>query len=477
MWVGRVSVNILPDDVLLLIFHFDRVTYLDGLGDVDPLWLLSWRWHRLVHVCREWRSVVFASPKFLDLKLVCNPWTRVELTGIWPPLPVIIRHTVDWPMPEDYDFDAVISLHNRVSQIHLLDLTSSQLQRLASTMQKPFPVLIHLLLDFLGHYSYPAPAPALPDGFLGGSAPRLRYLGLHSIPFPALPKLLLSTTHLVRLSLRNIPHSGYFSPEAVVTGLVVLANLKYLTIGFQSPLSCPNRLGEVRRPPPLTRTVLPALIRFEFKGASEYLEGLVARIDAPLLDSIYITFFHQLIFNIPQLAQFMGRTTKFQALNEAHMDFDYSGAQVGYFPPTQTFDERSGLRISCGELDWQLSSVAQIVTSFFPSIDRVKHLFIYEPLFLQLQWQDDVENLQWLEILHPFTAVTSLCISKEFAQNIATTLQELVGERVTNVLPALESLSLEEFRSSEPVQEAIEQFVAARQRVGRPVAVSQWNRT
>jgi hypothetical protein len=31
VWAGRVTINILPDDVLLLIFHFDRVIYLDGL--------------------------------------------------------------------------------------------------------------------------------------------------------------------------------------------------------------------------------------------------------------------------------------------------------------------------------------------------------------------------------------------------------------------------------------------------------------
>ena len=33
VWAGRVTINILPDDVLLLIFHFDRVTYLDRLRD------------------------------------------------------------------------------------------------------------------------------------------------------------------------------------------------------------------------------------------------------------------------------------------------------------------------------------------------------------------------------------------------------------------------------------------------------------
>jgi hypothetical protein len=32
---GCGTINTLPDDVLLLIFHFDRVIYLDGLNDVD----------------------------------------------------------------------------------------------------------------------------------------------------------------------------------------------------------------------------------------------------------------------------------------------------------------------------------------------------------------------------------------------------------------------------------------------------------
>ena len=107
----------------------------------------------------------------------------------------------------------------------------------------------------------------------------------------------------------------------------------------------------------------------------------------------------------------------------------------------------------------------------------VEHLYIYGPRYLPSQWQDDIENMQWLEIFHPFTAVKNLYVSKEFAQCIAPALQELVGERVTEVLPALESLFLEELQPSGPVQEAIGQFVAARQLLGHPVAVSHWNRT
>ena len=379
---------------------------------------------------------------------------------------------VDLPMSEDYDFDAAIVHHSRVCEINLRYLTSSQLQRLALAMQEQFPALIHLMLGLADNYS--RPAPALPDEFIR-STPLLQSLRLHSIPFPALPKLLLSATHLVYLALVGIPDTGYISPEAIVTGLAVLVNLKSLTIEFESPLSRPHR--ENRRPPPPTRIILPALSRFEFQGVSEYLEDLVVRIDAPLLDSIWITFFHQLIFDIPHLAQFSRRTTSFGALNEAHVDFGYSSVQIESLSPTRTFDEKSRLGISCRELDWQLSSLAQVFTSIFPSIHMVEHLYIKGPRYLPSQRQNDIEDVQWLEFFHPFSAVKNLYVSKEFAQCISSALQNLVGERVTGLLPALETLFLEELQPLGPAQEAIWHFVAARQLLGHPVAVSRWNVT
>jgi hypothetical protein len=327
-------------------------------------------------------------------------------------------------------------------------------------MQEPFPALTHLILDFDDSHSLPAP---------------LESLMLHSVTFPALPELLLFATHLVCLDLENIPHSGYFPPEAIVVGLAELANLKSLTIGFESPLSRPD--WDNRRPPPPKCTILPALTRFEFKGVSEYAEDLVAQIDAPLLDSIYVTFFHQLIFNIPQLARLMRRTARLQALNEVHVDFVDDGVQVESRSPTRIFDEKSGLKVLCDELDSQLSPLAQVFTSIFPLICVVEYLYIYASRSRYLpsqccQWHRDIENMQWLEILHPFTAVKNLYLNTKFAQRIVPAL--LVRERVTVVLPALENLFLEEHMPSGPFLETIGLFVAARQLLGHPVAISRW---
>ena len=404
----------------------------------------------------------------------------MELIGIWPPLPIIIKNTNRSPMPEDYDFDAALVHRDRVCEIKIY-ITSPQLQRLASTIQEQFPALTHLGLDLDLLHNCRRPTPALPDGFLGGSAPSLKSLWLRSIPFPALPNLLLSTTGLVHLALVDLPYSGYISPDEIVSALAVLTNLESFTIKFMSPSSFPD--WGSRRPLPPTRTALPALTSFKFRGISEYLEDFVARIDTPVLNSIHITFFYQLTFDIPLLAQFMERTTTLRALSRAYVEFGYNSVHVGYHPPRRGFDQDSVLQILCAELDQQLLSLAQLFTLFFPSIYMVEHLYIY----VQSLWKDNTESMQWLEFFLPFTAAKSLYVSKPFVQCVATALQKFAGKRVTEVLPALEGLFLEGPRSLGPVQkviglpgelqEAIGRFVAARQLFGHPVAVFPWERT
>ena len=134
--------------------------------------------------------------------------------------------------------------------------------------------------------------------------------------------------------------------------------------------------------------------------------------------------------------------------------------------------------VSCRQSEWQLSSLAQVCSVSFPRalIPAVEHLFIFEDGFPRLRWQDDIENSQWLELFHSFTAVKYLYISSEFTPRVAPTLQELVTEKVIEVLPALQSLFFEEPSPSGPVQEYVGQFVAARQLAGHPIAVSRWER-
>ena len=93
--------------------------------------------------------------------------------------------------------------------------------------------------------------------------------------------------------------------------------LEKLDIGFKYPLSRPD--PDSRPPPPQTRTLLPNLTKLQYKGVVEYLEDLVTRIDAPLLDNLHITFFHQVAFNAPQLTELICGTPKFNARSRARV--------------------------------------------------------------------------------------------------------------------------------------------------------------
>jgi hypothetical protein len=184
------------------------------------------------------------------------------------------------------------------------------------------------------------------------------------------------------------------------------------------------------------------------------LEDLVARIDSPLLDSLQIKYFHQLIFDTPQLTRFISHTPELKAHSEARMVISNSGASV-LVPGIVGRGLQLG--ISCRRSDWQLSSLAQLCNSSFPPtlISSLEHLYIYNDEYSRLLWQDDIENCQWLELLQPFTAVKNLHLSREFTPRIVPTLQKLVNEKVTDVLPALQCLSLEEDYRPGPIREAI----------------------
>ena len=341
-----------------------------------------------------------------------------------------------------------------------------ELEQVLATMQVPFPELTDLRFISDGET-----LSTIPDSFLDGSAPRLRIFILQGIPFPGLSKLLLSATHLVQLWLAKIPHSGYISPEAIVALLSVLSSLETLLIEFQSPQSRPD--WETRPPPPSKHSVLPALIYLDFKGVVEYLEDLVTGIDTPQLGDMHIAFFNQIDFDTPRLAQFINRTPKLSE-RRAHVKFEsyYARIELAPGPWSRTLE----IAISCEEQDWQLSSIEQICNSSLNALSTIEVLCI-EHQYLQVGWKNaEIENALWLRLFLPFTAVKNLYLYKEFAPGIAAALQELVGGRITDVLPSLQNIFVEGFEPSGPLQENIGQFVAARQLSDHPITISDWDR-
>ncbi|KAH8994374.1 hypothetical protein EDB86DRAFT_2926343, partial [Lactarius hatsudake] len=183
-----VTINILPDDILLEIFALclhDPHNSLDSLRHMRV-------WQRLVHVCQRWRRIIYASPRRLDLHLCCSnemPFkNRKKNFRLWPDFPLTV--VFDIPEGED-DLIAALGCPARVRSINILT-KCPDVSEVVKVMRVPFPALTHLELSAPEDNDYDPEVLDLPDEFLGGSAPCLQHLCLENISFPGLPTLLSS---------------------------------------------------------------------------------------------------------------------------------------------------------------------------------------------------------------------------------------------------------------------------------------------
>ena len=472
----------LPDEVLLVIFGFCAAPAVEQntKRGIEA-------WQSLVHVCRRWRSIVFGSPRHLNLRLVSTEKTFVRDTlDVWPPLPLVIWANLNRIQGlTAFGVDSTIEIlkhRDRVDDIHFRpdDSDISSLEEILAAMQVPFPELTNLQL-----WSRFETVRVVPDSFLGGSAPRLESLKLRGIPFPGLPNLLRSATRIVDLQLSDIPHSGYFSPDTLVTALSTLTSLQTLVLQFRSPRSHPD--PAIRRLLLSTRAVLPVLTGFSFKGACEYLDDFVGRIDTPRIHELTVTFFNDIVFDAPQFIQFIDRIPMLKQFDKAHVIFGKDAASVNFPSFLTSVDSNGSVRsliveVSCSDLDWQASFLEQVCTSWLSVLSTTENLYIDQDPYSYFKWQDNIENTLWLDLLRPFTTMKNLYLSWDLVQRIGPALQELDEGRTTEVLPTLQNIfwekdySLEPGDPPQPVPEDIQQFVAMRQVAGHPIAVSSWEK-
>ena len=204
------------------------------------------------------------------------------------------------------------------------------------------------------------------------------------------------------------------------------------------------------------------------------------RIDTPQLVEMHIKFIdiNQIDYYFdPRLAQFINCTPTLRERDEAHVRFHDHTATVALRYSTSKY-HYVDLQINAPYVPYigpglELSSV-DVCNSLHP-LSIVEDLYI-ENGFSQLLWENDAsENDLWLKLFLPFTAVKNLYLSKESAPGIAAILQELVGDRIREVLPSLRSILLSRLVPSRPFQENIGQFLAARQLSNHPISISVWD--
>jgi hypothetical protein len=377
---------------------------------------------------------------------------------IWPALPIVIRSRVTSPRKRGMThIIAALTGHNVVRGIHIDAIPTSLLEQFAA-FKNTLLALTSLTLS-----SRERNPPALIDSFLGGSAPRLQNLDLRNIPYPGLGKLLLSTSHLARLSLWDISYSRYMSPGVMATSLSKSTRLKKLVLVFL-------KHSFTRNPPSPTTVVLPALADFKFSGNSEYLEDFLSQIDAPLLKniSIYIVFSIPPPSGTPLLRLFLSRTEAFKTSHQVDILFYKASAKVTLFRQKRESDHKlQEFQLSYELMNWPLSwSLPRLCGSFLPPLLTVERLYISD--FGEHPKEDP--TAPWLELLAPFISVRDLNISCSLSV-VAPALGELTGERTIEVLPALQNIFVGHLPSEEHVREALARFTAVRQLSGHPVTI------
>jgi hypothetical protein len=438
--LGKVIIEMLHEEILLEIFFF----FVYGYDDA---------WVTLIHVCRRWRSIVFAAPRRLNLRLFCTGWTPAEeMLDIWPALPIVVRVCGN----EDEINDNVLAAlkeHDRICEVHVDNVSEDDIEELAGAMQVTFPALTHL------HVNSCHLTASFPETLLGGSAPNLRSLRLEYVAFPALPKLLLSSPGLVSLSLFYLSHPAYISSDSMVEFLSSLTRLEHLQIKFE--YSRPRPDGASRRPPLLTRTVFPVLGTLILKGVPEYLDQLLAHIEAPHLSDVRVKFLDPPNFDISRVSLCIGRTETLEAFDQACMHFSSSNLDVRLSSRKGTTSSKTLiLSLQWKDSRWKLAKLA---------LDNCRAPIVFHSRCLP-SWTKDIGITPWLEFLRVLTTVENLYLTMELALCIAPALQEPVGE---GVLPALRTTFIEIGKASESqaeiIQEVMEDFFAARELSSHPV--------
>jgi hypothetical protein len=424
----------------------------------------SWKWHLLVHVCRRWRELVFASPRRLNLRIPCNGRTPVrENLGIWPALPIDVDDDLRSKIAKDDNILAALKHLDRVYHVRL-SLWDKQAVKMATAMQEPFPVLTRLFIT-TSYWNHDV--PELPANFLGGSAPHLQTIGLFYIPYPALTTLLLSTSDLVKLDLQDIPLTGYISPEVIVAPLAALPKLEIFIMKFDWSAFRHYRTG----PPPATRTILPALSYFVFRGAGEYLEDLVGRIHGPCLNHISITTLYRPVgFQVAQLSRFIDQSVgpKLAQCRHAEVSFSYRRFTFSFcYRPDYSGQDRTTV-ISYGGIRWEDT---QALRQLPVTLSNVVHLQItctppvYPPTDITVPAG---LSIQLFQLIRPFSAMQTLFIDSPLSEFVASILGHIPEAMMTEALPSLELLCLEEY--CRPFIQ-VDKFVAARRHSDHPVTI------
>ena len=341
--------------------------------------------------------------------------------------------------------------HNRVRRI-VLHAPLPGLQRFLAAMDDHFPILERLSILPTTDDDVRL---VIPRTF---QAPRLSHL-LLGITLSAEPRSLASTVSLVALTLTIPRVVVYLPPEDLALQLQFVPLLEELSIIFSVPIPRSHIQKHAMYTPTMRATLL-ALKRFVFRGASAYLEGLLARINAPRLRNFEVTLFNQLIFALPVLSQFIHTTPELR-FPVANVNFNRASISISVSNHKEAQSDKSFcLQVSCKPFDWQVRSAAQICSALGRMLPGVEELSLdfYEHE-MPPEWRNKVDSRTWYKLVRPFKGVKKLRVGHALALDLSGMLQP-EEEPSELLLPVLEELAVEEGYEDN----AFTAFIDARQR-------------
>ena len=398
---------------------------------------------------------------------------------IWPTIPIIVYWSFIRPGVVEDEITPALEHPDRVSRINLF-LDKPELDDIAALMQEPFPVLTHLSISS----PYGSIMSALPDGFLGGSAPSLQQLALRAVRYPALPVLLLSASNLVSLKLLNMPPTGYISTEAMVSLLAASHRLETLHIEFGLLGARPSSPDTIISPP-ITRAILPALCDLSFIAGRKYIEDFVSRIDTPQLNSLLVNYKRgvrrweiDINYDVPQLSKFINRSESLKRSLSKHCEIKKTVLQcraivtfcVGR-TTSQRWNPNPGISVCLGRgIEEPILRLTNILGFITPILSDVVHCTIDSVDFM-VESGSDRDDLDWLQLLRQLSYVQTLFVSDDMAGLISRALAYVDVGTITQTLPALQLLCIEIKGEGEEHRNtsSVHKFLTVRQDAGHPV--------
>jgi hypothetical protein len=380
-----------------------------------------------------------------------------------PPIPIVFdfRFVGDTIKKQNRMISA-LRYRNRIVAVNFVG-SDVALETFLKAMRHPFPVLESLALECLGKWNYD-----LPNTFLQGSAQRLRRLKLAGVTLSSLSQLLSSTTGLVGLDLKSDANFCP-SPVALLPTLQGMPSLRCLALA--EPDDAPSYI----RPIPIIEKEdiisLSNLTCFHFSGYRTHLEGLMARLAASSLQEVHIQLYDHPptppILHLPRFIRDVGRPA-FSA------EFKF----VGSWP-------RVFVLQSMGEPPLRLivfQNVFSVLRTLSDMIATVEDLLFTHPSQTKRQRSLARRSFQWRMLIGKFRNVKILRLRHALVLDVAKFFLRKGEKRALDLLPMLERIELHpgghdklfSERQRASVLNSFRPFVAARERIGRPVYVF-WN--